>query len=925
MIRFAAQKFALLTAALALTSPALAASTPAGTVITNQSNATFDPPVLGGPSSAFSNIVSTTVQAVCAVSVTPLATSPAAILPGEQATLRFTVTNAGNDNFDLPLSVSSSGATPAPTLAMYQDLNGNGQLDAGEPQVSSLKLAPDAAAQLLVVVQTSDSAAGNALVNLVASCGAAGAGTASASGVVRISPPPVLAVHKTFTPALLKPGTETTVNVTTSNDGQGESREVVLTDLLTDQLALGLSYVAGSAKTNIGTLEYTTDGVTWSSQEVQPVRGVRVRVDKLAPAAQINLSFRMLSAQSADGKVIPNTATAQTSGKTVSDTAKIDVRYQPAVAIGPVGNPLAPEGTAADSQTKTFAVVGQQVCFDHTIQNTGDVRDNFTITVTYPQGGGAAVLYGVDGQPLAQPLPLDPAQTALVRICYTPTQTGPLETLITATGTRGESNATKDLVTEVQAGLPELKKSYVATGKDLSGQPKIIPDGATVSVGDTITYTLQVHNPYTRPLSGVVVSDPVPSHVNFVSASDAGAASGAQGDQTVTWNLGTLAAGETRTLTIVTTVSARAVDGENLKNIFKMVSTEFPSPLSSNEVKTPVWNAALTVQKTVSAQTVTYGDRVTYTLTIKNTSATTAIESAVVTDTPANGLLYIAGSSFLDGKALSDPTMVAGAMQWTVGTIPAGGQIVITYDMRITPEAGTDLLNQVQVVGVGAGGAAKAIASNRAERVIRLDPLKFAPLGDLIGTVFVDRNRNGLFDAGLDTPVERARVILANGRLVLTDKMGRYHFSNVPFGTWALRLDPNTTPYPPLKLPQEGGLQGTQTVQVRGLTSVDFPLAPLGGDIKALRQTTLQVGDVTVEKAVYAVAGGYVVTLKIKTPAALNGFHLEDPLPSGAVLKEGRNTLDTNLSAGETNLTYHFDWTGEPSAATTDPLVSWRY
>ena len=110
-------------------------------------------------------------------------------------------------------------------------------------------------------------------------------------------------------------------------------------------------------------------------------------------------------------------------------------------------------------------------------------------------------------------------------------------------------------------------------------------------------------------------------------------------------------------------------------------------------------------------------------------------------------------------------------------------------------------------------------------------------------------------------------------------------------------------------------------MQVRGLTSVNFPLAPLGGDIAALRRTTLSVGDVTIEKSVFAVDGGYVVTLKINSPRDLPDFMLDDPLPGGATLKEGRNTLGTSLRAGETILTYRFEWNGPASAATTDPVV----
>lgn len=914
----------VLSSALALASTAAAANTPAGTLIENQATANFDPIVPGGETQAFSNVVTTTVQAVCAVSITANGQTSAVVLAGEQAQFGFTVTNAGNLPYTLPLRASASGMTPAPDVVLYLDSNGNGVVDAGENPVTAVNLPADSTAKVVARVQVAQGAQGQVLVNLVASCGAGG-DEARATATMQVNSPPTLDVQKSFTPALVKPGTETTVNVSTTNSSTYASREVILTDPLAEQVALGLTFVPGSARTNMGVIEYTADGKSWSASAPGVVTGIRVRVEALAPEARINLTFKMRAEEKADGKKILNVATATSSGQSVSGRAIADVRYQPSVAIGPVNQPLAPEGTPQDSQTRPFAVVGKELCFDHTVQNTGDVRDTFRITITFPGGAATTVLHGPDGQALVQPLPLNPGETALVRVCYTPTQATPIDALITVNGERGTSNTTRDLVADVQSGLPELKKSYVATSVGVDGKPTTLQGGATVAVGDTITYTLSVKNPYTRALTNVQVSDPIPAHVNFVSASDGGVRSGGQGEEVVTWNLGSLQPGETRILTIVTKVSDRAVDGENLKNIFNMTTTELSTPLPSNEVNTPVWNAQLIINKDVSSKLVVYGDRVTYTLRIRNASATTAIESATLTDVPVKGLLFLPGSATLGGKPLADPVITSGVMTWDVGTIPANGEIVVTYDMRVTPQASGDLLNIATVTGVGAGGAAKAIASNRAQVTAKLDPLKFAPLADVIGTVFVDRNRNGLYEPGLDMPIERARVILAGGRLVLTDAAGRFHFANVPNGTWALRLDPNTTPYQSLQKPQEGGLDGTQTVHVRGLTSVDFPLAPLGGDISALRRTTLTIGDVKVEKAVYAVKDGYVVTIRITTPTALTDFHMEDPLPGGATLKEGRNTLSTNLSAGETSLTYHFDWTGEPSAATTDPVVSWRY
>ncbi|ACO45009.1 DUF11 domain-containing protein [Deinococcus deserti] len=920
---------ALLLGVLGLMAPA-SALTPAGTVITNQVRAEYLPPVAGDSGVALSNEVRTVVQPVCAASITPdgTASQPAysvTRLPGETAAFAYTLVNAGNATFQFPLAGRVEGGSVSPALRVVQDLNGDGQLDAGEPDVTAISLSADESIRLLLVAGALTE--GSALVNLVGSCTGGVADENNVSRVI-VNPPPALTLSKTFTPALVRPGTETTVTLTATNSGAGESREVVVSDLLADQAAQGLTYVAGSALASGGTVEYTQDATSWAAQETAPVRGLRVRMPSLKPSETLRLSFRMLAAEAADGRKIPNTATVTTGGQVLSASVTADVRYLPAVAIGPQGDAEAVEGSDADRQSRNLGVVGQPVCFAHTARNTGDVSDSYRVGVGFSQGAASTVLLGEDGQPLAQPFVMQPGQTRVVRACYEPQQAGSLVAVLTIRGERGTRNATTDAVLNVEAGLPELRKSFLATTVNDSGQTVPVPQDRPVQVGDTLTYTLAVRNPYARALTDVMVADPLPAHLNFVSGSTGVQVSGGPGNQSVSWALGTLAAGETRTLTLITRVSDRAVDGEALKNIFTLVSSEFTTPLPSNETSTPVWKAKLVVTKNVSAREAAYGDRLLYTLTVTNQSETTAIVDAVVVDTAPRGLEYVPGSSTLNDEALADPDIVSGdktfTATWTVPRIAPGGTVTLTYVSRVTPEASGTMINTVRVSGAGAGGVAKAIASNRAQATTRLNLLRFAPQADIVGIVYVDRNRNGLYDQAIDTPVSRARVLLAGGREALTDDRGRYSFGNVPIGTHALRLDPNTTPYVALITPQAGGLSSTRTAHVTGLTSVDFPLAPPGGDISVLRRTTLTVGDVRLEKTVFVRPGGYTVHLRILSPRVLNGVTLTDPLPAGATLKEGRNTFSGSFSAGETVLTYQFDWTGESRAATTDPSLSWR-
>ncbi|WP_309572810.1 DUF11 domain-containing protein [Deinococcus sp.] len=916
-------------AALAFPVLAGALGTPAGTSISNQASTTFTAPDSDQPMQVSSNAVITTVLAVCAVSVSPDGTvaRPARVVSvraTESALFPYTVVNAGNATQTFALRATlEAGSVAAPTLRVLLDTNANGQVDAGEPDVNAVTVDADASAAVLIVV-ASGSVQGDAWVNLGAACPG---GQVDANNVaqLRVGPPPQLSLSKTFTPAVLSPGSETAVSVRAVNGGAGDSQALTLSDDLSAQAAAGLVFVPGSAsggtvELGSGTIEYSADNATWTAGEGARVLGVRVRVDRLAPGATLRLDFRMKAVPAAENHVIPNTATLEGGDAALSATASVDVHYMPGVALGPPGTPGVPELGPADQQTRPLAGVGQSVCFDHTLLNTGDVRDAYTVSVTALNA--TVTLLTDTGAALPQPLLLDPGQSTVVRVCYVVTQSGALDAVVTATGARGPQNATRDVITRIEGQLPKLVKSAVATTTAPDGTSVTLPEGGTVTLDDTIAYTLSVHNPYGQALSGVVILDPVPAHLDVTDAGS-GTLSGTGGQQTITWTLPTLAAGETRALSFTTRVSARATDGESLLNTFTFTSVELPGQLSSNEVRTAVWSAKLVIGKVVSAKEATYGDLLTYTLQITNGSTTTDIHDAVITDAPVAGLEYVRGSSALDSAALSDPDTTGGTLRWTVAILKAGQTVNLTYRMRVTPAASGDLVNTVEVTGTGAGGTARAVASNRATAVTRLNVLRFAPLSDITGTVYVDRNRNGRYDALLDLPVPRARILLAGGRQAITDDHGRYSFLNVASGTQALRLDPNTTPYPPLHVPRDGGLSGTQTVNVAGLTGVDFPLAPLGGDIAALRRTTLRMGDVSVEKTVYAVNGGYVVTLTLTTPQPLADVNLLDPLPEGAALKDGGNTYVGTLPAGGTTVTYSFLWTGDPRAATTDPTLTW--
>ncbi|MFC6803383.1 hypothetical protein ACFQDE_18020 [Deinococcus caeni] len=129
----------------------------------------------------------------------------------------------------------------------------------------------------------------------------------------------------------------------------------------------------------------------------------------------------------------------------------------------------------------------------------------------------------------------------------------------------------------------------------------------------------------------------------------------------------------------------------------------------------------------------------------------------------------------------------------------------------------------------------------------------------------------------------------------------------------------------PLSVPQDGGLPGSRSVMVLNLTSVDFPLAPAGGDAHSLRSTTVTRGDVALRKQLTWLGDDrYAAQLTLSAPRAVPGLEVADSLPEGAVLTSGQAGFAVDFAGGSMTISYTFTFSGTPEQAGTDPLLRWR-
>lgn len=962
----------------ALASVALALGTPAGTVIQNVATWQYTTED-GGDVTVPSSPVTTTVAAVCAPSVLPNGdvNAPgqfATLMPGETAFLRYSITNTGNasNTFNLSaLTETASQFTPS-SISIYQDLNQNGQADAGEGPITSVTLNADASSNLIVRVNTPSSGRGSSYVNLVAACATnvtGNSGERDADNVARVNllDPPSFTINKTFTPNNVRPGTETVVNISATNTG-GASREVTVTDFLNTQDMRDFVYVSGSARVG-GTasnalVEYTADGTSWDAVAPATVVGLRARASTVPAGGTISLTFA-LRAPLADLGTRRNVARLTSEGQSIDAPADVTVKFAPVIALGPINNPEAKPGgelSSDDLQTKSLALVGQEVCFSHTLQNVGDREDTITTTAAVQKGAATIRFKDMSGAVIAQPftVTLAPQAKTDFQICYTPTQQGgpteALRVLLTSKSSVGAAdNSTVDVISTVgPQPTPPVKTA------DKSG---------LVSPGEDITYTLKFTNNQSFALTNVVVRDDLnnltrgclaPSRVPSLVTTQRVTGQSLTGQATVlsplvfvsgdpvpvlegsvvVWRFPSVAAGQTISMTLKVKVPANAPDCAVITNIFTVSSDEITNPVPSNPVINTVYDSAnLRFSKTSTPSTVFVGDTITYFLRVTNDSSSMTLTDLVATDVFPKGLNYIEGSSTLDGVPIT-PTVTVNAQglqvfTWKIPGLAPGATAEIRFRAQVTPDASGQLQNSATVTAVASGKVFQTPPVSAANKIL---PLSFGPNNaDIVGYVFIDRNRDGVYDYGDDTPVPNARVILANGRIAVTDAEGRYHYRNVREGEWAVRLDPNSVYAQNLRVPQDAGRSGSRLVYVRNLTSVDFPLVPDGGDIAVIRDTrlTMTAGQGTgqqqfvVRKQVFVNDKDptlYTVQLNLSAYSPLKAFTLTDPLPNGATLVTGQNTLNIDpLPSGEQVIVYQFHFLGDVKAAVTDPTATWRY
>ena len=265
-----------------------------------------------------------------------------------------------------------------------------------------------------------------------------------------------------------------------------------------------------------------------------------------------------------------------------------------------------------------------------------------------------------------------------------------------------EEDRTPDIPSnEVEIDKPEIKirkTQYVGDNVD-----QATVDLLSVKPGDVITYSLTVTNESDTEATDVIVTDQIPEGLTLVngSVSDGGTVGR---DGIITWNLGTIGAHGEKRVTFKVTVP-QTDQSARWRNIAYVTSGN-PDPDPEEDPKTPSNEVeaipGITIEKTQQRNGegeptknllhVKADDRVTYYLTIINTSDATAfdvmVKDTIPTDNAGNELQLVADSV----KGGTGHEINGREITWTLGDLKAGEKQTVEFTVTV-PAGGTHWIN----------------------------------------------------------------------------------------------------------------------------------------------------------------------------------------------------------------------------------------
>jgi len=532
---------ALLGSTLIVSATALHAATSAGTQIKNLATVTYED-AAGNVYSAQSNEAIITVAQVYSASVGVDIDATAAA--GQTVYLPYILTNTGNgeDVFDVSAvnDISIADALDAGSIEVFQDTNGNGEPDAGEPTVSSLTLQAGDSVDLVVAVTVPATAIGGDTLGVTLNATAQNGTGAAVSGsvsdltagggrdgqdgtnesLITVTNDAVLVTTKTAVPDFAN--NQVSYTLTVRNNGSIPAKNVVIYDGLPANTTLVSSGVSGLLAANGDTtdtpavisevglgFDLNADGAADDTDELSlgidlnndgdtgdaNLPGVYAVDSELPAGASVSMTFtvqydpgvlgggyviRNQGHAAGDTDTIPGIDSLVSSNivqTTISAGYGVDIRDTGVGADPTVNDGGDDDEELNNDQFVVSAAAGGTVLFNSIVTNNGNASDIFELTVASGSFPTGTVFTLYDQSGVVQ---LSDSNGSGV-------DTGPL-------GSGASVNIViKATLPASAAGAGPFQATVVATSAyDPASSP--VTDSSTVTLGQIVVATADLHN-----------------------------------------------------------------------------------------------------------------------------------------------------------------------------------------------------------------------------------------------------------------------------------------------------------------------------------------------------------------------------------------------------------------------------------------------
>lgn len=494
------------------------------------------------------------------------------------------------------------------------------------------------------------------------------------------------------------------------------------------------------------------------------------------PASQATTTGNVngIQTQVADIYAIPdniytvNESIAPGSGSTLADYIQTvsAANSTPAGSVPPTGTlPINFTPALGDNVIYTILNAAPETfskTVDKAFANLGDIL-TYTITVDNPNN------FAVNNVLVTDPLPIGTTYIGNLSVSAPFTGTDP-QTGLTITTIAPNSFVTISYQVQVNSdtsvSTPIANVANVSVPDGTSGVTNVVTtqvntafvtankmvDKAFATTGDVLTYTIMLNNAGNVPANNVIITDAIPTGTTFVPGSVTGA-TGAPPNLTL---IGSIGAGQTRTVTFQVQVGDTVPNPNPVPNSASAAYTYTVDPANpngasgtaqSNTPTTLINTADITTTKTVSQAFANAGDVLTYTLVLQN-NGNTAANNVAITDAIPAGTTFVPGS--VTGAIGTPPNLTL------ANPIPAGGSATVTFQVLVgntvpTPNPLSNTANSTFTFTIDPAnpdGATGTSASNAATTQVNIASITtnkivdkaFANIGDVLTYTLVLQN-----------------------------------------------------------------------------------------------------------------------------------------------------------------------------------------